>query len=230
MTTMRGDSRSRTSRIASTRVSGEQPHPIGRHSETPRPQRDLANRLLSVTYRTPATPAARFPRTWSSSVDFPIPGSPPTRTTAPATRSTAEHPVKLRRFRLDPGVRSEVHARCRYQPPGRHARARVTRVLHPPSRANSTPRSRDTVRATVGCSRHTACTRRRCVAWPCRLEFTTAAGRGIGASEGIEQTRNVRAGPPEPANGRGNPVSLAPATPTSRSCEGPCRHRRATSR
>ena len=117
MTTIRGDSRSTTSRTDSTLVSASR---CTRSAATPsRRARSATCRIDSspVTYSTPATSPARLPSTWSRSVELPDSGLTPHEHDGSGHEPAAEHPVELRHSGLDPGVRSEVHARRRHRPP-----------------------------------------------------------------------------------------------------------------
>ena len=69
-------------------------------AEPRRPQPDLRGRLLARRVEHPAAGrgrrrAASPSATWSSSVDLPMPGSPPTSTSDPGTRPTAQHAVEF---------------------------------------------------------------------------------------------------------------------------------------
>ena len=76
---------------------------LGRHRpEPPGPQPDLLDRLLGADQQAAAPAAARRPSDWSRRVLLPMPGSPPSRVTEPATRpppstrSSSSMPVGLR--------------------------------------------------------------------------------------------------------------------------------------
>ena len=110
---------------------GKQPHPVHRHSESPCPQRHLANRLLSGHVQDTRDFGSEIPQHLKQQRRFSDPRFPADEDDRSGHQSATEHPVELRRSRLDSRVRSEIHARCRDRPPGRHSRAHATGCLHP---------------------------------------------------------------------------------------------------
>ena len=96
---------SATTRIRSPRRSAGQPEPGGA-------QPDLGRGLLAGRVQDAPSAAAIPAATWSRSVDLPIPGSPPSRTTEPGDQATAEHAVELADAHRPRGPPSAASAAC----------------------------------------------------------------------------------------------------------------------
>ena len=164
------ESRATGSASASTRVSASTTSASGSDGEALGAQPDLLGALLARRRRGRAAARARPAASWSASVDFPMPGSPPSSTTEPgtspppSTRSSSAMPV-ARRGTASASISREP-ARLRRPRTGsareQLARARRRAGRGAPRRASTSRRSPGSARASAAAARRTRCTRRRC--------------------------------------------------------------------